>query len=48
VSWGIFFLLLPLFMKVFGKITGSALNYGLSWFVWIAVSAVLKVYTPDS
>ena len=32
LSWGIFFLMLPFMVKMFGKVRGGALNYAFSWF----------------
>ena len=31
ISWGIFFLMLPFMVKMFGKARGGALNYAFSW-----------------
>lgn len=36
-SWIIFFLLLPFMMAVFGKVRGTAINYGLTWVVMVAI-----------
>jgi hypothetical protein len=38
ISWVYFFLTLPFFMKFLGKVNGTVINYGLSWFVWILVT----------
>jgi hypothetical protein len=35
ISWVYFFLTLPIFMKLLGKVNGTVINYGLSWLVWI-------------
>ena len=37
VSWVIFFILLPFMTGALGKARGAAVNYGLSWFVMVAV-----------
>ena len=38
ISWVYFFLTLPFFMKLLGKVNGTVINYGLSWLVWILVT----------
>jgi hypothetical protein len=38
ISWVYFFLTLPIFMKLLGKINGTVVNYGMSWLVWILVT----------
>jgi hypothetical protein len=35
ISWVYFFLTLPIFIKILGKVTGGVVNYILSWIVWI-------------
>jgi hypothetical protein len=47
ISWAYFFLTLPLMIKLIGKITGSIVNYGISWIVWIAVTIIIKKYNND-
>lgn len=37
ISWLYFFSTLPFFITVFGKVKGSAINYGISWLVMILV-----------
>ena len=48
ISWVYFFLTLPIMMKIFGKINGAIINYGVSWIVWIVTSYVIKVYNKDN
>jgi hypothetical protein len=38
ISWVYFFLTLPIFMKLLGKINGTVINYGISWLVWIVAT----------
>ncbi len=42
LSWVIFFILLPVFITIFGKVKGTAINYALSWVVWIVSSWYIK------
>ncbi len=42
VSWGFFFITLPLFLYFFGKVKGSAITYGLSWIVMLGITWYLK------
>ena len=37
LSWVLFFIMLPLMMRVYGKIRGASLNYAFSWFSMIAI-----------
>ncbi len=36
-SWIIFFLLVPFMTAAFGKVRGTAINYGLTWVVMVAI-----------
>ena len=47
VSWIGFLLLLPIFIGIFGKITGPILNYGLSWIVWLIAAYYLHKLNPN-
>lgn len=47
ISWMYFFLSLPIFIKLLGKVNGTILNYGLSWFIWILVTYVMESTAPD-
>lgn len=31
ISWGVFFLVLPGMISLFGKVSGTTLTYGISW-----------------
>lgn len=35
ISWTYFFITLPFFTKLFGKILGGSINYGISWGVML-------------
>jgi hypothetical protein len=41
ISWVYFFVTLPIFMKLLGKVNGTIINYGLSWLIWIVVTYVI-------
>ena len=43
VSWGYFFLTLGFFQRLFGKVKGAFVNYGISWVVWIGTTYVLQI-----
>ncbi len=47
ISWVYFFLTLPIFMKLLGKINGTVVNYGMSWLVWILVTYATHSTAPD-
>ena len=47
ISWGVFFLTLPLFIKYMGKINGPLVNYGMSYIVWIAATFAIHQAIPD-
>lgn len=47
ISWGYFFITLPLFIKLLGKINGPLINYGISWIVWIIATFVIHQAIPD-
>ena len=36
-SWIVFFMLLPFMTAAFGKMRGTAINYGLTWVVMVAI-----------
>ena len=44
ISWGFFFVTLPLFVSFFGKVKGSVVAYGVSWLVMLAVPAFIQKY----
>jgi hypothetical protein len=46
ISWAYFFITLPLFYLVLGKVTGTILNYGISWLVWLGATYYLHKYYP--
>jgi len=37
LSWVLFFIMLPLMARAYGKIRGASLNYAFSWFSMIAI-----------
>jgi hypothetical protein len=37
ISWGFFFLTLPLFIRFFGKVKGSMIDYGISWILMLGI-----------
>lgn len=37
ISWVLFFIMLPFMIQYYGKIKGTSLNYGFSWFSMIAI-----------
>jgi len=37
LSWVLFFVMLPFMIRNYGKIRGTSLNYGFSWFSMIAI-----------
>ena len=37
LSWMLFFIMLPFMIQSYGKIKGTSLNYGFSWFSMIAI-----------
>ncbi len=47
ISWVYFFLTLPIFMKLLGKVNGTIINYGLSWLIWILVTYGTHSTAPD-
>jgi hypothetical protein len=47
ISWVYFFLTLPIFMKLLGKVNGTIINYGLSWLIWILVTYATHSTSPD-
>ena len=42
ISWLYFLITLPLFIAFFGKVKGSAINYGISWILMIVVVYILQ------
>ncbi len=47
ISWGYFFITLPLFIGLLGKINGPIVNYGLSWVIWGIATFVIHEMIPD-
>lgn len=47
ISWVYFFLTLPIFMKLLGKVNGTVINYGMSWLVWILVTYATHSTTDE-
>lgn len=47
ISWGYFFITLPLFIGYLGKINGPIINYGISWLIWIIATFVIHQAIPD-
>jgi hypothetical protein len=46
VSWMYFFISLPFIVQIFGKIKGSAINYGISWIIMIVIVYILQKLKP--
>ncbi len=46
ISWLYFFMTLSFFTNTFGKIKGGAINYGMSWLVWLGAIYLLNTYHP--
>ena len=45
ISWLYFFLALPFFTLLFGKVQGATINYLISWIIWfVAYNALNKLY----
>lgn len=47
ISWLYFFISLPSLQSIFGKVTGSIINYSISVVVLIMVIYFLQIYNPD-
>ena len=43
ISWVLFFIMLPFMIRYYGKIKGTSLTYGFSWFSMIAIIIGLEV-----
>ncbi len=44
ISWGFFFVLLPFFVLIFGRVKGTAINYIVSWAFMIGVAWMIEKY----
>jgi len=44
VSWIFFFLMLPLFVTIFGKVNGTVIAYGISWVFMLGVVWIIEKY----
>jgi hypothetical protein len=47
ISWGYFFITLPLFIGWFGKLNGPLINYGMSWIIWFVATFAIHQAIPD-
>jgi hypothetical protein len=47
LSWMLFFIMLPFMIQSYGKIKGTSLNYGFSWFSMIAIILGLEFGLGD-
>ncbi len=47
ISWAFFFITLPLFVSFFGKVTGTALTYGVSWGIMLLVIYIFEKTNVD-
>jgi hypothetical protein len=43
LSWGLFFIMLPLMIRYFGKVKGTLFNYGFSWISLFIIISVLSI-----
>jgi hypothetical protein len=43
LSWGLFFIMLPLMIRYFGKVKGSLLNYMFSWISMFIIIIILTI-----
>jgi hypothetical protein len=43
LSWGLFFIMLPLMIRYFGKVKGSLLNYIFSWISMFIIIIILTI-----
>jgi hypothetical protein len=46
-AWGLFFMMLPFFIKHFGKVTGGIVNYIFSWICMIFIFYIIHTYYPS-
>jgi len=44
ISWGFFFLILPVFIMIFGRVKGAAIAYGVSWIFMLGVAGFIEKY----
>jgi hypothetical protein len=47
LSWIYFFITLPYFIRLVGKIQGPTLNYGISWILMICIIYILQKLNPE-
>lgn len=43
LSWGLFFIMLPLMIRYFGKVKGTFLNYMFSWISMFVIIIILSI-----
>jgi hypothetical protein len=43
LSWGLFFIMIPLMISYFGKVKGSLLNYMFSWISMFIIIIILTI-----
>ena len=43
LSWVLFFIMLPLMIHYFGKVTGTLLNYAFSWISMFMIIIILTI-----
>ncbi len=44
VTWGFFFLTLPFFIKIAGKVAGPVINYIISWILMVGIVYIIHFY----
>ena len=47
VSWLVFLLTLPIFIRIFGRVKGATIDYIVSWGVLLGIMYILTVIYPD-
>jgi len=48
LSWCLFFIMLPLMIRYFGKVKGSLLNYMFSWISMFIIIIILTILSKDT
>jgi hypothetical protein len=47
LSWVLFFIMLPLMIRCFGKVKGAFLNYVFSWISLFIITIILSILLKD-
>ena len=48
ISWTYFLVTLPVYIRIFGKVNGTIINYFISWGILLFTFSIIHRFWPDA